>query len=417
MALSASCAHVRVQPRLSLADITAGRAGTGPQLAGLAVVVTDADKDLRAEAFGLAVIGPDRAMTVDTPVRVASVSKLITTLGILRLVDAGTLDLDRDVSVYLGRQLRNPAFPLTPITLRLLLSHQSSITDGGGYFWPLGTRLRDGMTMANWEAAQPPGRFFSYANLNYGIAAEVMEAATGERFDKLMTRLVFEPLKMDACYNWSGCSAAAISSAAVLYRKGADETAWAPTGPWVAQIDDLRGVAPLCPVRISAPDASCDLRGYVPGSNGTLFSPQGGVRISARDLARVARLLLNEGELDGVRFLAPSTIQTMMTPQWQTGETPSGETYGGLMRCWGLSIQCLTGDVVGQDQPLFPGRSRWWGHLGDAYGAWTGIWIDPVRGRGYVYIVTGTADDPAKSPGRHSQFHSYEEAILSELAR
>jgi CubicO group peptidase (beta-lactamase class C family) len=348
---------------------------------------------------------------------VASISKLITTLGIMRLVEAGTLDLDRDVSVYLGRQLRNPAFPLIPITLRLLLSHQSSVVDGGGYFWPLGTRLRDGMTAANWEAAHPPGRYFSYANLNYGIAAEVMEAATGERFDRLMTRLVFEPLKIDACYNWSGCSPAAIAGAAVLYRKGVDETAWEPTGPWVAQTDDLRGIAPPCVVRLSASDAVCDLGGYVPGSNGSLFSPQGGVRISPRDLARFARLLLNDGELDGVRFLAQSSLEAMMSPQWRMGETPSGETYTGLMRCWGLSVQCLTGDAAGQDQPLFPRRSRWWGHLGDAYGAWTGIWIDPVRGRGYVYVVTGTADDPAKSPGHRSHFHSYEEAILSELAR
>ncbi len=379
--------------------------------------MTDADRELRAEAYGRAVIGPDRAMTVDTPVRVASISKLITTLGIMRLVEAGTLDLDRDVSVYLGRQLRNPAFPLAPITLRLLLSHQSSVVDGGGYFWPLGTRLRDGMTAANWAADHPPGRYFSYANLNYGIAAEVMEAATGERFDRLMTRLVFAPLNIDACYNWSGCSPAAIAAAAALYRKGRDETAWAPTGPWVAQTDDLRGVLPPCLVRITAPDAPCDLTGYVPGSNGTLFSPQGGVRIAPRDLARIARLVLNEGELDGVRFLSVATVEAMMTPQWRAGETPSGETYTGLMRCWGLSIQCLTGDVAGQDQPLFPRRSRWWGHLGDAYGAWTGIWIDPVRGRGYVYVVTGTADDPAKSPGVRSQFHSFEEAILSEIAR
>lgn len=379
--------------------------------------MTDADRELRAEAYGRAVIGPDRAMTVDTPVRVASISKLITTLGIMRLVDAGTLDLDRDVSVYLGRQLRNPAFPLAPITLRLLLSHQSSVVDGGGYFWPLGTRLRDGMTAANWAPGHPPGRYFSYANLNYGIAAEVMEAATGERFDRLMTRLVFAPLNIDACYNWSGCSPAAITAAAVLYRKGRDETAWVPTGPWVAQTDDLRGIAPPCLVRTSTPDALCDLAGYVLGNNGTLFSPQGGVRISPRDLARIARLLLNEGELDGVRLLSVASVEAMMTPQWRTGETPSGETYTGLMRCWGLSIQCLTGDAAGQDQPLFPRRSRWWGHLGDAYGAWTGIWIDPVRGRGYVYVVTGTADDPARSPGVRSQFHSFEEAILSEIAR
>ena len=356
-------------------------------------------------------------MAVDTPVRVASISKLVTTLGILRLVEAGTLDLDRDVSVYLGRQLRNPAFPLVPITLRQLLSHQSSVVDAGGYFWPLGTRLQDGMSAANWEAGYPPGRYFSYANLNYGLAAEIMEMATGERFDRLMTRLVFAPLKLDACFNWSGCSAAALANAAVLYRKGADETAWVPDGPWVAQVDDLRGVAPTCIVRLPTPDAACDLVTYVPGTNGSLFSPHGGVRISPRDLAKIARLLLNDGTSDGTKFLQPTTVEAMLTPQWRWGETAVGDSYDGLMRCWGLSAQCTIGDAVGQDQPLFPRRSRWWGHLGDAYGAWTGLWIDPARGRGYVYVVTGTADDPKKFPRKLSNFHSFEEDILREIAR
>ena len=62
-----------------------------------------------------------RLVSADDPVRIASISKLITALGVMRLVDGGKLDLDRDVSDYLGYPLRNPAFPGRKITLRLLL--------------------------------------------------------------------------------------------------------------------------------------------------------------------------------------------------------------------------------------------------------------------------------------------------------
>ena len=70
-----------------------------------------------------------RQVTVDDPVRVASISKLIVALGVMRLVDQGRVSLDEDVSNYLGWELRNPAFPGTPITLRMLLSHRSSLDD------------------------------------------------------------------------------------------------------------------------------------------------------------------------------------------------------------------------------------------------------------------------------------------------
>ena len=233
-----------------LANLVAGRTADAPELAGLAVVVAGPRGVIRAGAFGRAAIDPadptrERAMSPDTPVRVASVSKLVVALGAMRLVETGTLDLDRDVSVWLGWPLRNPAFPDRPVTLRQLLSHTSGLDDASGYSFPLGTRLRDGLTADHWSAA--PGARFSYANINTGIVASVMEAATGERFDGLMSRLVFAPLKLDACFNWSGCSDAAVARAAVLYRKGRDETAWDADGPWVVQIDDLRGIAPVCP--------------------------------------------------------------------------------------------------------------------------------------------------------------------------
>ncbi len=411
--LASGCARGGAAAGDPLQALVDGRPGVSPGLSGLAAVVVDRGGERRAEARGLAVIdaAAARPMRVDAPLRVASVSKLVMTLGVLRLVEQGTLDLDRDVSDYLGWRFRNPAHPDVPITLRLLLSHRSSLRDDGGYFFPLGATLQESLSAKSWHAMQPPGAVFSYANLNFGVAASVMERATGERFDRLMQRLLFEPLAVDACFNWSGCSAAAVARAAALYRKSRNEEGWAPSPDWVAQVDDLRGRPPACLVRLATPNASCDLVGYRPGDNGTLFSPQGGLRISIRDLGRIARLLLNEGELDGVRLLEPETLRLMLTPLWREGEGATGETYGGLMRCYGLSVQCLIG---GGDQPV-AGNPRWVGHMGDAYGLWSGIWIDPVAGRGFAYAVTGTAANPADYPGKRSAFRAYEEALLTEL--
>src|SRR6476659_253122 len=93
-------------------------------------------------ASGLADRAGGRRLTIDSPVRIASISKLVVALGVMRLVEQGRLDLDRDVSDTLGWTLRNPAFPDRPITLRLLLSHRSSLRDDVDYAIPLGTELR-----------------------------------------------------------------------------------------------------------------------------------------------------------------------------------------------------------------------------------------------------------------------------------
>ena len=340
----------------------------------------------------------------------ALIAKLVVAVAVMRLVEAGTLDLDRDVGDTLGWRLRNPAFPDTPVTLRQLLSHTAGVEDGPGYRLPLGATLRAAMTAAHWGPGAP-GTRFSYANLNYGIVATVMEAATAERFDRLMTRLVLAPLKLDAGYNWSGASDAAVAGAAVLYRKGADETAWRPDGPWVAQVDDLRGNRPACPVVTDG--AACDLAAYVPGTNGTLFSPQGGLRISALGLATIGRMLLRGGEVDGVRLLSAKSVATLFSPVWAGG--PAGDDYHGLMRAYSPGLQCLTAGVGAADQPVAGKVMRWCGHLGEAYGLLGGLWIDRAGGRVYVYLITGTADDPAKSP-RRSGFTGPEEAVLSDLA-
>src|SRR5687767_3876419 len=147
----------------------------------------DEDGLTASGASGLADRARERRLTVDDPVRIASVTKLVVALGVMRLVEQGRLDLDRDVSEWLGWTLRNPAFPDRPITLRMLLSHTSSLRDEIDYAVPLGTDLRQALAdPAAFDAEHDPGSYFRYANLNYPIIASVMERAAGERFDRLM---------------------------------------------------------------------------------------------------------------------------------------------------------------------------------------------------------------------------------------
>src|SRR4051812_8944250 len=206
-------------------------------------------------ASGLADRARGRALTIDSPVRVASVSKLIVALGVMRLVEQGRLDLDRDVSDTLGWSLRNPAFPDRPITLRLLLSHRSSLRDGVDYAIPLGRTLQSVLAApVAFDAEHPPGAFFRYSNLNFPVIASVMERVSGQRFDRLMADLVLRPLGLDACFNWTTCSDAALSRAAVLY--GADGSVLR---------DDLGGGRPHRPV-LGPP--GWGVLGSEPGANG-----------------------------------------------------------------------------------------------------------------------------------------------------
>lgn len=147
-----------MRPAAALLLLSVLAAPAAAQPSGAAVAFDRAGvRPLLAE--GLADRASGRAVTVDDPVRVASISKLVTALGVMRLVDAGALDLDRDVSDYLGWRLRNPAFPDTPISLRLLLSHQSSLIDGGElYIVPLGTTVRERLADPRvWDAGHAPG--------------------------------------------------------------------------------------------------------------------------------------------------------------------------------------------------------------------------------------------------------------------
>lgn len=379
---------------------TTGERTAPPAAGSYAWATFDARGIERSGAAGLADRATGRRLTVRDPVRIASISKMHVALGVMRLVEAGTLDLDRDVSDYLGWRLRNPAFPDAPITLRLLLSHRSSLTDGVDYALPLDRNVQAAVADPKaWEAAHAPGTYFHYTNLNFPVIASVMEAATHERFDRLMDRLVLKPLGLEACFNWTTCSDATIRRAVVLY---------APDGKPVK--DDLKGARPACPV-VPAADGSCAYEAVPLAANGALFSPQGGLRISVTDLARVGAMLLRDGRLpDGTQFLKPESLAELRKLHWRY-DGANGETENGFYCGYGLATQILA-QCAPTDDPFADAIPRI-GHAGDAYGLRSGLWIDRATGRGIAYFATGLGDDPPK--GR-SSYRAIEEWLAAKRA-
>lgn len=320
-----------------------------------------------------------RALMPDDPVRIASISKLFVAFGAMRLAQAGQINLDADVNNYLDWSLRNPAFPDQPITLSHLLSHQSGLRDGINYALPMDALLEEELRNPKaWDSNHAPGAYFSYANLNSPVIAAVMEAATGKRFDQIMQDEVFRPLGLDACFNWINCSDAKITGAVTLYRPNSD----------VAR-DDLRAVRETCPV-VPAKDGSCRMANYKPGKTGSVFSPQGGLRISAIDLAKVGQMFLDERH----PFLSKKFKERMADPVW-IYDGQNGDSENGFFCAYGLGMHILnygTRHAQCMDRP-FPDNHSYWGHSGDAYSLKSGLWFNDGDYTGTAFFRTQVPED------------------------
>lgn len=386
---------------------------TARPLASLSVAAIRKGSLVYARAFGNRLIDPedaarDKPATPDTRYRVASISKLVTALGAMKLLEASELDLDRDLSDYLGWTLRNPNFPDTPITTRMLLSHTSSLRDDGRYAFPSDVWLQDvlepggSLFEARSWAERAPG-FFTYSNLNFGLIATVIERITDTWFDQFMNAEVLTPLGIGGGFNPASFSNSRLKTLAVLYRKLKDGR-WDAKNPWVAQVDDYSSDPPSAPVT----------DGQI-GTNGSLFSPQGGLRVSSLELSRIALMLMNDGVIDGQVFLESQTVQLMLSNQWTyDAEQDNGDNFKGLFRSWGLGVQRFT-DSSGGDRIIEPGGLNWFGHLGEAYGLLSGMLFDPVSKNGLIYLIGGLGANPEKDPGSYSAFSRREELILSAL--
>ncbi len=170
-----------------------------------------------------------------------------------------------------------------------------------------------------WDPQHGPGDgYFTYANMNFPIVASIVERVTGERFDHLDAR---------ACARAD--EARRLLQLADLQRRGRGPRGRARQ----CRRQAAEGRPPRPPPRLPGlvkDGEPCDLARWKLGENGGLFAPQGGLRISVRGLARVGRMLLNDGTLDGVRILSPQSVDTLFAPGLALRRQQRRTTDGGF---------------------------------------------------------------------------------------
>jgi CubicO group peptidase (beta-lactamase class C family) len=140
-------------------------------------------------------------ITKDTPLHIASVSKVLTATAVLLLIDAGKIDLDQKVNTILK------SFPYSDITIETLLNHRSGLRNYA-YFteekgvWDRKKTLtnQDILTLfteKNIQLESPANKRFCYCNTNYAMLALIIEKVTGLNFGEAMQQMIFKPLKMN----------------------------------------------------------------------------------------------------------------------------------------------------------------------------------------------------------------------------
>ncbi len=353
----------------------------------------------------------DLPFTSDTKIRIASLSKTFVAVAYMQLAEQGKIDLDEDISKYLGFTLRNPNFPDISITSKMLLSHTSSLRDGEIYSAPQQFSVKeffdkDGAFYENGAHFAPkeeaPGEFFYYANLNYGLLATIIEKVTQTRFDVYIKSAILDPMEMEASFNLGDFDSEDLYNLGAVYKK-INNGYWDSNGPWVAQVDDYKDLWFYRP--------SAD---YKIGVNATVFFPQGGLRISLKDLEKWMYMFINNGEYNGRRILSKKSIDEMFEPYWtlNSGKT-NGDTYGGVMCCFGLGIQNMKN--IYKDRFVADRDIEMSGHFGEAYGLLSGMFVDRKNKNGFIYIMNGMGSSENENTGTYSGMYRWEELICTAI--
>lgn len=287
-------------------------------------------------AYGCRALVPERElMTEDTIFDAASLTKVVATApAVLRLVEQGRVELDAPVARYL------PEFTgggHETITVRELLTHTSGLPP-------------DLKTNPDWHGAAaalqlasviplqaPPGTKFIYSDINFVLLGELVHRVSGIPLDEFARREIFGPLRMR-------------------------DTGFCPPVALRARIAPTEVQAGR-PLRGVVHDFTARRLDGVAGDAG-LFT-------TAADLARYARMWLQQGELEGVQVLQPATV-ALMTSVQSPPQVPEKRGLG-----WDIDSP-----YSGPRGDLFPKNS--YGHTG-----WTGgsLWIDP-NSRTFVIFLS-----------------------------
>jgi len=373
------------------------------QLMGMSVWV---DKSGQSDSYHYGLKDFTRDLDVDeaTKYRIASISKTITALGLLKLYDQGLFGLDEPINNYLGFTIANPAFPLTDITFRMLLSHRSSIQDGSGYNGFLNATYNQnpvpglanlltpggGYYTSNMFRTEKPGTYFMYSNLNYGVIATLIEAISNQRFDVYMKNEILIPLGISGSYNIQDI--ANINDVAVLYRN---------QGGWTPQFDNFQGVMPSPPANLPS---------LVLGTNGLYFSPQGGLRASVEELGLILKFIQSGGN-SHPGIISQQTLNKMTSIQWNYNGG-NGDNYFDLFNRWGLGVHHA--NLTANDQIcLDSGFGSFFGHPGEAYGLISDAYFSETGDVAFAFLTNGSF--LGYQFGVNSAFYTLEEALFSVL--
>ncbi|MBR3622170.1 MAG: beta-lactamase family protein [Selenomonadaceae bacterium] len=370
-------------------------------------------------------------MTRDSRFRIASVSKMFVAFTLLQLVEKGKLNLEYDVSDYLGFALRNPNFPDTPVTLKSLANHTSSLRDGKIYSIPPEKSLREFFSPNGeyWENGghfapknESIGEYFTYCNLNYGVLGTVIEAVTGERFDIYQKKHILRELDIKGDYVPGNFSDEEFLKLGTAYQKKDAFGNWNENGAWYGKSDDFKGIKPPQEtVFLQNPYAenaqgAYSLKNYATGNNATIFSPTGGLRISVGELSHALKMLINDGIYNGQQVLSQKSLNMMFSRTWiYDANKKNGDTLGGSVLSYGLGAYQMDGAT--KAKMCRNENINLAGHTGEAFGLLSALCFRPGTKDGFVYIMNGTAIDldDARGRGEFSGNYIWEEKIADAV--
>ena len=327
---------------------------------GASVVAVKDNRIVYTRSFGYNPDYNDTTLRIAIPSNgvyvIASISKSFISTAIMQLAEKGKLKLNDDVNKYLDFRVRNPKYSDVPITVRMLMSHRSTINDKH-YGWNLNQiNPKRGKKWQECYNDYKPGTKFSYCNLNYNLLGAIIEKVSGERFFDYIDENIMSPLGLNASYN-------------------------------LTKIDSTRLVKALkydSKEKIFKKDASIynyqyyvkQLKNYKLGYSTACFSPSGGVKISALDLAKYMMMHMNYGEYDGKRIISKAGDIKLWTP---------------------ISDDSEYALVFFRTKEIIPGEDVV-GIRGGAHGVHSAMYFSPVKKFGFIVICNGcTAENKMKN--------------------
>lgn len=344
-------------------DITALMSEVG--IPGLQTVVARDGDVMWDRAYGNAVLMPlpEAPMTSDSILNIGSIRKMLIAIACMQQVEAGALSLDDDIDGVLPWPVRHPGYPDDPLTWRMLLSHTSSLQDnqsaydnsyvyGMDHALPLGDFMAQLFSPggsyrgANTFGAARPGTGFGYSNFGITLAAYGVELIVGQPFHEYVREHIIEPLGIErSSYFLAGLP------------------------------EELLAVPYSCNRRIGGGFACLPF-----GTGDTVLShqysfpdyPDGLMRTSARQYAKLVEMMLAGGVASGSVLLQPSSIEQMLTPGPFQGSSPVAFGMGFYQ--------------VLDDPTVF-------GHDGQDYGITTDVIFDRVSGVGVLAFGNSGGDD------------------------